>query len=51
MLEVAGGAGLGVAEPATPDEGVVRRAEGYDNPAITALDAGVPESMKKGEKP
>ncbi len=32
-------------------EGVVRRADGYDNPAITALDAGVPASRKKGEKP
>ena len=32
-------------------EGVVRRADGYDNPAITALDAGVPTPRKKGEKP
>jgi beta-lysine 5,6-aminomutase alpha subunit len=30
-------------------EGVVERADDYDNPAITALDAGVP-STEKGEK-
>jgi beta-lysine 5,6-aminomutase alpha subunit len=32
-------------------EGVVERADDYDNPAITALDAGVPVQKKKGETP
>jgi beta-lysine 5,6-aminomutase alpha subunit len=32
-------------------EGVVRRADGYDNPAITALDAGVPPKTRKGGQP